>query len=119
MPESITTAGVVCIPCSRAARFGILFRDVNARFSGRIKSSYLQAIERLRIPPWEVHPLTCGEPQAGASSRRTEPGYFLMYTTIVDGIIPARFAAAASSAENELWAAWKASMSGTSQVLAT
>jgi hypothetical protein len=54
---------------------------------------------------------------AGAS--RTRPVYFLMYTTIVDGIIPARSAAAASSEEKELWAAWKASMSGTSQVLAT
>jgi hypothetical protein len=32
-----------------------------------------------------------------------------MYTTIVDGIIPARSAAAASSGEKELWAAWKAS----------
>ena len=42
-----------------------------------------------------------------------------MYTTIVDGIIPARSAAAASSGEKELWAAMKASMSGTSHVLAT
>ena len=42
-----------------------------------------------------------------------------MYTTIVDGIIPARSAAAASSGEKELWAARKASMSGTSHVLAT
>jgi hypothetical protein len=31
--------------------------------------------------------------------------YRLMYTTIVDGIIPARFAAAASSGEKEPWAA--------------
>jgi hypothetical protein len=47
------------------------------------------------------------------------PDYFLMYTTIVDGIIPARFAAAASSGGKEFWTAWKASMSGTSHVLAT
>ena len=48
----------------------------------------------------------------------TQPVY-LMYTTMVDGIIPARSAAAASSEGREPWAALKASMSGTSHVLAT
>jgi hypothetical protein len=45
--------------------------------------------------------------RVGPTDRRTRADYFLTYTTIVDGIIPARFAAAANSPENELWAAWK------------
>ena len=39
----------------------------------------------------------------------TRLNYFLMYTTIVDGIIPARCAIAARSPEKEPWAVWKAS----------
>ena len=55
----------------------------------------------------------------GGAVRGVPADYFLTYTTIVDRIIPARSAAAASSGAKELWAAMKASMSGTSHVLAT
>ncbi len=58
------------------------------------------------------------DPGKAARASRTRPVYFLMYTTIVDGIIPAR-SAAASSGEKELWAGRKVSMAGTSHVLAT
>jgi len=68
-----------------------------ARHVGKLNLTALGECSLLYVERSAVRSAASLMPGQAARASQTRLVYFLMYTTIVDGIIPARFAAAASS----------------------
>ncbi len=68
-----------------------------ARYVAMLNLTTLRECSLVYVERSAARPAASLMPGQAACASRTRPVYFLMYTTIVDGIIPARLAAAASS----------------------